>query len=612
MNDKKVTWPGWETIRILGRGSFGAVYEIQRDVFGKQEKAALKVISIPQSRGDIEELYADGYNDKSITERFRGYLKDIVQEYSLMAEMKGHTNIVYCDDLRYVQHDDGFGWDIFIKMELLTPLTKALGKSSSDRQVMKIGMDMCNALILCKSRNIVHRDIKPQNIFVSDDGNYKLGDFGIAKTAERTTSGTKTGTYKYMAPEVYNNQPYGQTADIYSLGLVLYWLMNERRTPFLPLPPRVPTAAEEDQARSHRFAGEAIPAPAHGNRELKRIVLKACAFEPKDRYASAEEMRADLEALSLGRPNGLKLVNEDATVIGDMTNVDKTVIARKQNPENSNMKSGMLSESNSPSKERKKWHVLVALTIIAIVMMVISTGMLVTSIADRHAKKGNTEIKDLPQLSSTEIPQSSEVYELTRPTETEPQTYPTEESKLAIAIPPTTEVQIQSTEQNALDTDDGDIAEPDSRSNEPQLGSVLRSAVEIRVRSGPGTSYAEAGRLKGGNLVKVYEQQLGSDGRNWGKIDDGWVCMDYIVFNEDTSVAPDLTDSENRGQLGSVLQSAMEIKVRSGPGTSYAEKGRLKGGTLVKIHEQQKDSGGRYWGRTDDGWVCMDYIVLGE
>jgi len=295
--DKKVQWPGWETVRLIGRGSFGAVYEIERDVFGHKEKAALKVITIPQSESDIDDLMSDGYDEESITTRFEGYLHDIVREYSLMADMKGCANIVYCDDVKYIQHDNGIGWDIFIKMELLTSLTKALGKTVSDEQAIKIGTDICSALAFCEKRNLLHRDIKPQNIFVAPDGTYKLGDFGIAKTAERTTSGTKTGTYKYMAPEVYNNQPYGGKADIYSLGLVLYWLLNERRTPFLPLPPTMPTSSEEDKARTRRFSGEPIPAPAHGSEELQRIVLKACAYDPNDRYQSAEEMLRELKAV---------------------------------------------------------------------------------------------------------------------------------------------------------------------------------------------------------------------------------------------------------------------------------------------------------------------------
>lgn len=296
-NQNTVFWPGWKTIRLIGRGSFGTVYEIERDVFGHTEKAALKVISIPNSSAEIDELYNEGFDSNSITQRFRSYLEDIAKEYSLMSEMKGHTNIVYCDDLRYIQHDDGMGWDIYIKMELLTPLPKILGNGFSEKLVIKLGLDMCNALALCKSKNIVHRDIKPQNIFVSESKDFKLGDFGIAKTAERTTSGTKTGTYKYMAPEVYNNQPYGHAADIYSLGIVLYWLLNERRTPFLPLPPQVPTATDEDRAREYRFLGYPIPEPLHGSMELKRIVLKACAFDPEDRYKNAAEMRKDLLAL---------------------------------------------------------------------------------------------------------------------------------------------------------------------------------------------------------------------------------------------------------------------------------------------------------------------------
>ena len=298
MNNSMPTWPGWETVRLIGRGSFGAVYEIERDMLGETEKAALKVITIPQNENDISEMLSDGYDDESITSTFKEHLKSIVAEYSLMRKLNGSAYVVNCDDVRYVQHDDGVGWDIFIKMELLTPLPSALPADVPEEQVVKIAKDICRALVQCKQFGIIHRDIKPQNIFVPPLGDYKLGDFGIAKTVEKTSGGTKIGTYKYMAPEVYNNQPYGAGADIYSLGLVLYWLLNERRLPFLPLPPEKLRAGMEEDARLRRFNGEPIPAPAHGSEKLKRIVLKACAFDPKDRYQSAEEMLRDLEALS--------------------------------------------------------------------------------------------------------------------------------------------------------------------------------------------------------------------------------------------------------------------------------------------------------------------------
>jgi len=292
-----ISWPGWEIVRLIGRGSFGEVYEIQRQVFDDTEKAALKVISIPQNSSDIEEMYSDGYDDESITSTFQSHLKSIVAEYSMMKKMNDCVNIVHCDDVRYVQHDNGIGWDIFIKMELLTPLTKVLPSDISEETVVKLGMDICRALMACSKYGIIHRDIKPQNIFVSSNGDYKLGDFGIAKTVEKTMGGTKIGTYKYMAPEVYNNQPYGQGADIYSLGLVLYFLLNEHRMPFMPLPPAKLQAGMDEEARFRRFSGEPITAPAHGSEKLKQIIMKACAFDPKARYQNAGEMLNDLNEL---------------------------------------------------------------------------------------------------------------------------------------------------------------------------------------------------------------------------------------------------------------------------------------------------------------------------
>lgn len=109
------------------------------------------------------------------------------------------------------------------------------------------------------------------------------------------------GTYGYMAPEVYNNQPYDKTVDIYSLGLVMYWLLNERRLPFLPLPPKAPKREDIELARIRRFSGRAIPAPKNGSAALKAVVLKACAFDPKQRYQSAAEMLKELNAIENGK-----------------------------------------------------------------------------------------------------------------------------------------------------------------------------------------------------------------------------------------------------------------------------------------------------------------------
>lgn len=302
MTDQSIirVFPGWRVVREIGAGGFGKVYEIERDRFGKIEKAAVKVMNIPNDRSVISELREDGYDDESIKSRLKSDMDTFAMEYDNMRKVV-HTNIVNCDDIEYVANTDGFGYTVYLKMELLTPLMASL-KNGYDREKTTVALakDICKALELCESRNIVHRDIKPQNLFVNEYGEYKLGDFGIAREMDHATNATKTGTYKYMAPEVYNNQPYDHNVDIYSLGLVMYWLLNEKRMPFVPLPPAVPTAQEEESAKYKRLKGEKIPAPKYGSAGLKKIVLKACEADRRNRYQSAAEMLADLEAL--GKP----------------------------------------------------------------------------------------------------------------------------------------------------------------------------------------------------------------------------------------------------------------------------------------------------------------------
>ena len=290
-----VTLPGWEVIRKLGEGSFGGVYEIRRTLpDGTIERAALKKLTVPKDQTEITELYAQSYDSESITAHFREQMQDLVREYSFMQKLGENPNVVHCQDLRTVQHDDGIGWDIYIRMELLTPLKLWLKDRYDERQVIRLGLNMCGALHGCHQRNIIHRDIKPENILVNEEGKFKLGDFGIAKVSEKTATGTLTGTYSYMAPEIANRQHYGASADIYSLGLVMYWMMNERTLPFLPLGKKIPSGVQRQEAQDRRFSGEAIPAPINGSLALTKIVLKACAFDPKERYHTVQELAGDL------------------------------------------------------------------------------------------------------------------------------------------------------------------------------------------------------------------------------------------------------------------------------------------------------------------------------
>ena len=289
----------WKICRRLGQGSYGAVYEIQQEDFGNVYKAALKVITVPQSEMEIQSVLAEGMTLPQAEKYFYSVVEDIVRESAIMSRLKGTGNIVSYEDHTVIRHSDGIGWDILIRMELLHPLLPYVYQHPmARRDIIKLGIDICKALELCQRYNIIHRDIKPENIFISDNGDYKLGDFGIARTIERTTSGlSKKGTYSYMAPEVYAGREYGFSVDTYSLGLVLYRMLNKNRGPFLPQPPEAITFGSREQALVRRISGEPLPRPFYGEGRLGEIVLKACAFDPKERYSSPQQLRQELEAI---------------------------------------------------------------------------------------------------------------------------------------------------------------------------------------------------------------------------------------------------------------------------------------------------------------------------
>lgn len=293
----------WHITRLIGEGSFGKVFEMERQDFGVTYKAALKAITVPASETELRDVMADGMDEESVRSYYSTFVQDLVKEFALMSRLKGNSNIVSYENHQVIEHKDGIGWDILIQMELLTPLNEYTRRNTITRQdVIRLGIDMCKALELCQKYNIIHRDVKPENMFISDNGDFKLGDFGIARTVEKTTSGlSKKGTYTYMAPEVYKGAPYGSTVDIYSLGIVLYRLLNENRTPFLPAYPAPITHSDRENALAKRFSGAPIPPPSHADGRLAEIVLKACAYDPKERYSVPLRMREDLEAILYNR-----------------------------------------------------------------------------------------------------------------------------------------------------------------------------------------------------------------------------------------------------------------------------------------------------------------------
>ena len=289
----------WVLVDLLGEGSYGKVFEAHRIDFGVTYKSAIKIMTVPESKSELRNIKALGLDRASLTSYFHGIVEDMVREFELMAKLQGTAHVVSYLDHAVIPHTRSIGWDILLRMELLKPLTELLeDRIFSRREVIHVGIDMCRALELCERHHIVHRDIKPANMFLSEAGDYKLGDFGVARTMERSTGVmSQKGTPFFMAPEIIRNEAYGSNVDIYSLGIVLYSLLNGNRVPFLPPAPEPIRPRDRELAMEKRLLGVTIPKPSEADDRLADIVLKACAYSPKDRYSKASQMRKALEAL---------------------------------------------------------------------------------------------------------------------------------------------------------------------------------------------------------------------------------------------------------------------------------------------------------------------------
>ena len=282
-------WENWTyTGNFLGEGAMSSVFEIESTAMGLREVAALKIITVKKDiNGEVK------------------IPKTALNEIKILRALSGCPNIInYHDSTQRKIYDEDKNLesiDLLIKMEELRSLSER--DKLSEKEVVKLAKDICKALCYASKHGVIHRDIKPQNIFVDDDGVYKLGDFGIAKIVSEFSHHytMNIGTMAYTAPEICNGKSttYDIASDIYSLGLVLYVFLNNGYLPF------VNSATSVNDAIAKRFSGAEFPSPLNGSKALKRIVMRACCEDVTRRYKKPEEMLEDLETLSSG---GKKMV----------------------------------------------------------------------------------------------------------------------------------------------------------------------------------------------------------------------------------------------------------------------------------------------------------------
>jgi serine/threonine-protein kinase len=281
----------YRIIDKLGSGGMAEVYKAEDTILNRT--VAIKV------------LHSQFATQKDFVERLR-------REAQAAANLN-HPNIVSIHDWGSEDHNYFIVME-YIEGKTLKEIIETEAPLSADKAI-KITVKVCSALEFAHKREIVHRDVKPQNIMITPEGEIKVTDFGIARAGTATPltqTGSIMGTAQYLSPEQAQGRLVQRTSDIYSLGIVLYEMLTGRPPFNGENPVSVAFKQVHEQPVSPRKINPDIP------ESLERVVLRALAKNPADRYQSALQMREDLSLVASGgevAPLPAGLFASDETIV---------------------------------------------------------------------------------------------------------------------------------------------------------------------------------------------------------------------------------------------------------------------------------------------------------
>jgi len=271
----------YQIIEELGKGGMGKVYKVHDTEIN--EKVALKL------------LKPDIAADKKTIERFRNELK--------FARKIRHKNVCQMYDLNKEEGTHYITME-YIRGEDLKRLIRKMG-SLSPGQTISIAKQVCEGLAEAHKLGVVHRDLKPQNVMVDEEGNARIMDFGIARSIKEkgiTGAGVMIGTPEYMSPEQVEGKEVDQRSDFYSLGTILYEMVTGR-VPFEgDTPFTIGIKHKSEEPKDPRELNAQIP------EELSRVILRCMEKDKEKRYQSAGEVRSELENIEKGIPTTERVI----------------------------------------------------------------------------------------------------------------------------------------------------------------------------------------------------------------------------------------------------------------------------------------------------------------
>ena len=263
-----------------------ACYPAMRD--DSEKRYIVKRISLPASQVQVEALLLTGvYRDADAVQAYYEELaQGISKEVKTLDALAGQRGFVPYKDHQIVPMESGVGYEVHLISRYRMTLERHLRRNPMTHlSAINLGIDMCAALAVCRESGWLYADLKPENIYLFNDQEYRIGDLGfVPMDMLAYTSLPERYRSIYTAPEVADAySSLNATMDTYALGLVLYQVYNDGKLPY--------ANAEEQAVWMEKIAsGKPMPAPICADEEMTAIITKACAPDPADRWQTPAEM----------------------------------------------------------------------------------------------------------------------------------------------------------------------------------------------------------------------------------------------------------------------------------------------------------------------------------
>lgn len=272
----------------LGRRGGTAVYRVKSTK--SDQLYVLKHISVPETQRQVDALILTGAaaDEAAAQAYYEQVVSDYRDELEQLEALADSPNLACFHSYEIKPKEEGIGFDVYLLAEQRTTLEDALAQTPMTQSgAVNLAMDLCSALSDLRDAGLIHRNVKPANIFLNPQGHFMLGDMGIAKIDElKYCSMPESMISPYSAPELFELMAnVNETIDLYAVGLILYRIYNGNHAPFED----EKTSAKA--ADKQRITGQELPAPMFADYEMAGILQKACAFQPEDRYQSPAEMK---------------------------------------------------------------------------------------------------------------------------------------------------------------------------------------------------------------------------------------------------------------------------------------------------------------------------------